>query len=173
MGFVFVGKLQLPSGGRPEPQLNEIDSGIPLKLVGVTVTVKAAGFPAVTVAVRGETLMPKSLTVAVPCALVGKGPAPALNRAELLMGAGWGGITPVTEGTVEVTVIVTVAAGEVVVVVPLVVVIEVGMVPRLQTTMKFSADVGQVPGLAEAETNVEFELRVSVNRTFATGSPVL
>jgi hypothetical protein len=169
MGFVFVGKLQLPSGGSPEPQLRETDSGI--GPVGVTVTVKAAGFPAVTVAVRGETLIPKSLTVAVPCAL---GPGPVLSTAELLMGAGCGGITPVTVGTVEDTVKLTVAATAVVVVVPLVVVvIEVGMVPRLQTTVLFWAAAGQVPGLAEAETKVEFELRVSVKRTLATGSPVL
>jgi hypothetical protein len=168
MGFVLEGKLQLPSGGSPEPQLRETDSGI--GPVGVTVTVKAAGFPAVTVAVSGETLIPKSLTVAVPCAL---GPGPVLSTAELLMGAGCGGITPVTVGTVEDTVKVTVAATAVVVVVPLVVVIEVGMVPRLQTTVPFWAAAGQVPGLAEAETKVEFELSVSVKRTLATGSPVL
>src|SRR5713101_3270454 len=161
MGFVLEGKLQLPSGGSPEPQLRETDSGI--GPVGVTATVKAAGFPAVTVAVSGETLIPKSLTVAVPCAL---GPGPVLSTAELLMGAGCSGITPVTVGTVEDTVKVTVAATAVVVVVPLVV-IEVGTVPRLQTTVPFWAAAGQVPGLAEAETKVEFELRVSVKRTLA------
>jgi hypothetical protein len=63
------------------------------------------------------------LTVAVPCALAVEKPGPALKVALLLMGAGWGGITPFTDGTVDATTMETVAAGAVVFVVPLVVVI--------------------------------------------------
>ncbi len=51
------------SDGRPDPQLNETDSGNP-EPVGVTVTVYVAGTPASTVAVAGEVLTQKSLTVA-------------------------------------------------------------------------------------------------------------
>jgi hypothetical protein len=89
------------------------------------------------------------------------------------MGGGCGGITPVTVGMGDVTTTETVAAGAVVVVLPLVVVIEVGTVPRLQTTVPLTAVVGQVPGLAAAEAKVVFGPSVSVNRTPATGSPVL
>jgi hypothetical protein len=89
------------------------------------------------------------------------------------MGAGCGGITPVTVGTFDVTTTVTVAAGAVVVVLPLVVVIEVGIVPKLQTTVLLSAELGQVPGLAVAEEKLVFAPRLSVNTTPATGSPVL
>jgi len=103
----------------------------------------------------------------------GKKSGPALNFPLLLIAVEVAPLQPVEAGTDDVTVKVTVAAGAVAVVVPLVVVIEVGMVPRLQTTIPFRAVVGQVPGLAEAETKVEFGLRVSVNRTPATGSPVL
>jgi hypothetical protein len=89
------------------------------------------------------------------------------------MGGGCGGITPVTVGTIEAMTTVTVAAGAVVDVVPLVVVTDVGTVPRLQTTVPLTAVVGQVPGLAVAETKVEFGTTVSVNKTPTTGSPVL
>ena len=53
------------SDGRPEPQLNETDSGNP-EPVGVTVTVYVAGTPAITVAVAGEAPIRKSLTAALP-----------------------------------------------------------------------------------------------------------
>ena len=117
------------------------------------------------------TLTPKSLTVAVPCAAE----LEKLSKAELLMGAGCGGGTPTTLGTIDVAVTENVAAGEIVGVVPLVVMIEVGIVPRLHTRIPPAGDVGQVPGLGVAEpgTNAEFGLSVSVSRTPATGSPVL
>ena len=71
----------------------------------------------------------------------------------------------------ELTTTETVAAGAVVVVVPLVVVSEVGTVPRLHTTMPLTALVAQVPGLAVAETKLELGSNWSFNRTPATGSP--
>lgn len=80
---------------------------------------------------------------------------------------------PVEVGTVGETTIVTVAAGAVVLMPPLVVVTEVGIVPRLQTRMPLTAVVGQLPGLAAPETRVDFGPSVSVNKTPATGSPVL
>jgi len=70
------------SDGRPEPQLNETDSGNPEPVV-LTVTVYVAGTPATVVAVAGEALMQKSLTVAGPDAL---GPGPALKAPMLLIG---------------------------------------------------------------------------------------
>lgn len=82
-------------------------------------------------------------------------------------------LQPVEVGTVGAITTVTVAAGAVVLVLPLTVVTEVGMVPTLQTRMPLTALVGQLPRLAAAETKVDFGPSVSVNRTPATGSPVL
>lgn len=70
------------SDGRPEPQLNETDSGNP-EPVALTVTVYVAGTPAITVAVAGEAVTQKSLTVAGPEAF---GPSPALKAPMLLIG---------------------------------------------------------------------------------------
>ena len=69
------------SDGRPEPQLNETDSGNP-EPVGVTVTVYVAGTPAITVAVAGEAVTQKSLTVAGFDAFA---PGPTLKAALLLI----------------------------------------------------------------------------------------
>lgn len=68
------------SDGRPEPQLNETDSGN--GPVGVTVTVYVAGTPAITVAVAGAAVTQKSLTGADPGAFE---PGPALKAPLLLI----------------------------------------------------------------------------------------
>ena len=88
---------------------------------------------------------------------------------------GLGGITPVEAGAVAATMMVTVAAAPVAVVVPLVVTGEVGTVPRLQNAVLLPVPREQVPGLAVAEAIVEFAgwPMLSVNRTPGTGSPVL
>ena len=78
-----------------------------------------------------------------------------VNVPILPMSGGLGGITPVEGGTTDVTVTVTVAAEAVVVVDPLVPVLDVLIVPRLQTAVALPLEVVQVPALVVAEETVE------------------
>ena len=78
-----------------------------------------------------------------------------VNVPILPMSGGLGGITPVEGGTTDATVTVTVAAEAVVLVDPLVVVLDVLIVPRLQTAVALPLEVVQVPALVVAEETVE------------------
>lgn len=89
--------------------------------------------PAFTVCVFGETPMPKSFTDAVPDAVFWKFVPATVSVPLLPIDGGFVGVVPVEAGTVANTVIVTVAATDVVVVVPLVVVFDEFTVPRLHT----------------------------------------
>jgi hypothetical protein len=82
-----------------------------------------------------------------------------VNVPILPISGGLGGTTPVEGGTTEATVTVTVAAEAVVEVVvdPLVVVVvlDVLIVPRLQTAVALPLEVVQVPAVVVAEETVE------------------
>jgi len=84
------------------------------------------------------------------------------------------GVVPVEAGAVAETVIVTVAAVEVVVVVPLVVVFDVFTVPRLHKA-DVPFEIEHAPELAVAVVIAEFAgvPMLSVNTTPVTGSPTL
>src|SRR5260370_21070725 len=84
------------SDGRPEPQLNETDSGN--GPVGVTVTVYVAGTPAITVAVTGAAGAPTTLRRADPRA-VETGPPP---KHPMLLSVGVSpALRPACDGTVS------------------------------------------------------------------------
>ena len=78
-----------------------------------------------------------------------------VNVPILPMSGGLGGTTPVEGGTTDATVTVTVAAEAVVLVDPLVLVLDVLIVPRLQTAVALPLEVVQVPALVVAEETVE------------------
>ena len=82
LGMGLFVNVQLPPDGNPDPHANETDSGNP-EPVAVAVTLYVAGTPASTVAVAGEAMTQKSLTVADPGAF---GPGPALKAPILLIG---------------------------------------------------------------------------------------
>jgi hypothetical protein len=165
LGTGLLVKLQLAPLGSPDPQENETEPGKPAP-VGVTFTTYTADAPEVTVALAGVALTPKSFTVAVPL-MLGR-VEPAKLRAALLPSEN----DPDSTDVAAVTVTVTLAAKFKVVVVPLVVVIEVGTVPKLHTIVPLLA-VEQVPGLAAAEAVPELAPSVSVKTTPDTGSVVL
>jgi hypothetical protein len=127
--------------------------------------------PGFTVCVPGETLIPKSLTDAVPDAVFWKFVPATVSVPLLPIDGGFVGVVPVEAGTVAVTVMVTVAATDVVVVVPLVTVFDEFTVPRLHNT-EVPAVTAHVPGLAVAVVIDEFagSPMLSVNTAPVTGS---
>jgi hypothetical protein len=161
---LFV-KLQLAPVGSPDPQPRETAAGNP-DPVGLTCTTYTATAPEVTVALAGVAVTPKSFTVAVPL-MLGK-VVPGKLSAALLPSEN----DPDGTDVAAVTVTVTFAAKFKVVVVPLVVVVEVGTVPKLHTIVPL-LELAQVPGLAAAEAAPELAPSVSVKTTPDTGSVVL
>jgi hypothetical protein len=119
----------------------------------------------------GATWIPKSFTDAVPDVVFWKF-VPATVRVPLFpIDGGFVGVVPVEAGGVAKTVIVTVAATDVVVVVPLVVVFDEFTVPRLQSAA-VPPVIEQVPELAVAVVIEEFAGRpmLSANTAPVTGS---
>jgi hypothetical protein len=121
--------------------------------------------------VLGETLIPKSFTDAVPDTVFWKLVPATVSVPLFPIEGGFVGVVPVEVGTVAVTVMVTVAATEVVVVVPLVTVFDEFTVPRLHNA-EVPAVTAHVPGLAVALVIVEFagDPMLSVNTAPVTGS---
>ena len=110
-------------------------------------------------------MTPKSFTVAVPVASTWVLDPVTVSIPLLPIAAGCGGITPVELGTATFTVTVTVAAA-------VVELVELGIVPRLQTNVVPLLEP-HVPGLEDAVTEDEFAAKLSVKTAPLTGSPLL
>ena len=126
-------------------------------------------------ALEGDAVTPKSFTVAVPDADCWKVVPATLSTPLFPISGGLGGMVPVTVGVLTETTTETVSAAAVLVLEPLVVMLEVLTVPRLQVAVRLAVLTEQVPELAVAETIWEVCSwpTLSVKRTPGTGSPAL
>src|SRR6202795_4444067 len=154
---VPLGNDVVPPVGAPDAESATVFGMFP---VGVTVTVKLAGMPAATVAVVGETLMPKLLTTATAGATgVTTVDVPKiLTFPPSLTVPGWSG----TAGRVGASTTVTVP------------ICPPFNIPTVQVKTPL-AGVGQLPPLRElvAETKVAVDGNTSVKMTPVVKSPLL
>jgi hypothetical protein len=119
----------------------------------------------------GVTVIPKSFTDAVPDVVFWKFVPATVSVPLFPIEGGFVGVVPVEAGGVARTVIVTVAATAVVVVLPLVVVLDEFTVPRLQSAA-VPPVIEHVPALAVAVVMEEFAGKpmFALNTAPVTGS---